>query len=40
VDHFHAAMTTLCADLGPAPAAEDIDQGLREMWAGFPRDDV
>ena len=30
----------LCADLGPAPAAEDIDQGRREMWAGFPRDDV
>ena len=30
----------LCADLGSAPAAEDIDQGRRDMWAGFPRDDV
>jgi len=30
----------LCGDLGPAPSAEEIDQGRREMWAGFPRDDV
>lgn len=30
----------LCADLGTAPSAEDIDEGRREMWAGFPRADV
>lgn len=30
----------LCADLGTAPTAEDIDDGRRKMWAGFPRDDV
>jgi hypothetical protein len=30
----------LCADLGPAPSAEDIDEARREMWASFPRDDA
>lgn len=30
----------LCADLGPAPSAEDIDEIRREMWAGFPREDI
>ncbi len=30
----------LCRGLGSAPSAEDIDQVRREMWAGFPRDDV
>jgi hypothetical protein len=30
----------LCADLGPAPSAEDIDEIRREMWANFPRDDI
>lgn len=30
----------LCADLGPAPSAEEIDEARREMWAGFPRDDI
>lgn len=30
----------LCADLGSAPSAAEIDQARREMWAGFPRDDV
>lgn len=30
----------LCADLGPAPSAEEINQARREAWAGFPRDDV
>jgi len=28
------------AHLGPAPSAEDIDEVRREMWKGFPRDDV
>jgi hypothetical protein len=30
----------LCADLGPAPSAEDIDEVRREMWANFPREDI
>jgi hypothetical protein len=30
----------LCADLGPAPSAEDVVEIRREMWAGFPREDV
>ncbi len=30
----------LCADLGKAPSAEEIDEVRREMWAKFPRDDV
>jgi hypothetical protein len=28
----------LCADLGPAPSAEAIDESRREIWAKFPRD--
>ncbi len=30
----------LCADLGPAPSAEEIDQVRREEWASFPREDI
>lgn len=30
----------ICADLGPAPSAEDIDEVRREVWANFPRDDI
>jgi hypothetical protein len=30
----------ICSDLGPAPSAEEIDQARREMWAGFPREDI
>jgi len=30
----------LCADLGAAPSAEEIDQARREEWANFPREDV
>ena len=30
----------LCADLGPAPSAEDIEEVRREMWADFPREDI
>ncbi len=30
----------LCADLGPAPSAEEIDQARREEWANFPREDI
>ncbi len=30
----------LCADLGPAPSAEEIDAAGREAWSGFPREDV
>ncbi len=30
----------LCADLGPPPSTEDINEIRREMWAGFPREDI
>jgi hypothetical protein len=30
----------LCEDLGPAPSAEEIDEARREMWGGFPSDDI
>lgn len=30
----------LCADLGPAPSAEEIDEARREEWANFPREDI
>ncbi len=30
----------LCADLGPAPSAEEIDEARREAWASFPREDI
>lgn len=28
----------ICADLGPAPSAETIDEARREMWSTFPRE--
>jgi hypothetical protein len=34
------ALFGLCADLGTAPSAEEIDDARREMWSAFPRDDV
>lgn len=30
----------LCADLGPAPSAEEIDTARSEEWANFPRGDI
>jgi hypothetical protein len=30
----------LCADLGPAPSAEDIHEARCEAWANFPREDL
>jgi hypothetical protein len=30
----------LCADLGTAPSAEEIDEVRREVWANFPREDI
>jgi hypothetical protein len=30
----------ICADLGTAPSAEEIDEVRREMLANFPRDDI
>ena len=30
----------MCADLGPAPSAEDIDEVRREVWKNFPREDI
>ncbi|HVX94580.1 MAG TPA: hypothetical protein VHK47_06685 [Polyangia bacterium] len=34
------ALFGMCADLGPAPAADEIDEARREAWAGFPHDDI
>ena len=30
----------LCADLGTAPSAEDIDEVRGEVWSNFPREDI
>ncbi len=30
----------LCADLGAAPSAEEINKARREEWANFPREDI
>lgn len=30
----------LCANLGPAPSAEEIEAARREAWAAFPREDI
>jgi|GEM_PF-640395 len=30
----------ICADLGPAPSAEEIDEARREAWSNFPREDI
>lgn len=30
----------LLRDLGPAPSDEAIDEARREMWDGFPREDL
>ncbi|MEH2398033.1 hypothetical protein [Nostoc sp.] len=30
----------LCADLGKAPSAEEIDAARSEEWASFPRQDI
>jgi len=30
----------LCADLGSAPSAEEIDEVRREVWRNFPREDI
>jgi hypothetical protein len=30
----------LCADLGPAPSAQEIDEARHEMWGKFPREDI
>jgi hypothetical protein len=36
----YRSLLGLCADLGSAPSAEEIDAARREAWAGFPRGDV
>jgi hypothetical protein len=30
----------LLRDLGPAPSAAEIEDARRELWAGFPREDL
>jgi hypothetical protein len=34
------ALGGLCADLGPAPSAKDIDEARREMWDDSLREDI
>ncbi len=36
----YRSLLGLCADLGSAPSAEEIDAARREAWASFPREDV
>ncbi len=36
----HHSLYGLCADLGPSPTDEDIEEIRREMWANFPREDI
>ena len=38
--HRRKSLLGLCADLGPAPSAEDIVEIRHEMWADFPREDI
>lgn len=30
----------ICADLGTAPSAEEIDEARLDAWANFPREDI
>lgn len=30
----------ICANLGTAPSAEEIDEARREMWANFPGENI
>lgn len=30
----------ICADLGPAPSADEIDEARHQLWSDFPRVDV
>lgn len=30
----------ICADLGPAPSSEEIDEVRKEMFKNFPREDI
>lgn len=30
----------ICADLGTAPSAAEIDEARRDVWANFPREDI
>lgn len=34
------SLWSLCADLGQAPSAEEMDAVRREEWADFPREDI
>ncbi len=36
----HHSLYGLCADLGPGPTDEDIEEMRHEMWANFPREDI
>ncbi len=36
----HQSLWGLCADLGNAPSADEIDIARSEEWASFPREDI
>jgi hypothetical protein len=38
--HPRRSLWGLCADLGTAPSAEEIDEARRDVWANFPREDI
>ena len=40
VAHQRQSLYGLCADLGPAPSAQDIDDVRHAVWSNFPRGDI
>jgi hypothetical protein len=36
----HRSLLGICADLGKAPSAEDIDEIRQEMWSNFEDEDI
>ncbi len=36
----HVPLAGRLRHLGPAPSAEEIDEARRELWKGFPREDL
>lgn len=38
--HPKRSLLGLCADLGTAPSAEEIDLTRSEIWNSFPREDI
>ncbi|MEY2833275.1 MAG: hypothetical protein RLZZ574_2534 [Cyanobacteriota bacterium] len=38
--HPKRSLLGLCADIGTAPSAEEIDLTRSEIWDSFPREDI